>query len=160
MARGVNEKKFEANVDLSLWEQYEAWAEGRMRIQNRQLLTALFRLFLSAPEHVKLLALYGKGDQLDLAAAGSQIGGQPPTDPLLPLRQIACEMESQAFSQLSPDEQAVVSQLREWAEDDRLAAEVVEGALIDEARQRGKKGGTAAKSRQSPKRQGRGRKTG
>ena len=69
MARGVTEKKFEANIPLALYEQYEDWAEGRTRIPNTQLGEALFRLFLAAPEGVKLLALYGRGDQLASAAA-------------------------------------------------------------------------------------------
>lgn len=68
MTRGLTEKKFEANVPLALWEAYEHWAKGRAKIPNTQLMEALFRLFLAAPEGVKLLALYGRGDQLARAA--------------------------------------------------------------------------------------------
>jgi hypothetical protein len=68
MTRGLTEKKFEANVPLDLWEAYERWAKGRSKIPNTQLMEALFRLFMAAPEGVKLLALYGRGDQLARAA--------------------------------------------------------------------------------------------
>lgn len=60
----LEEKKFEARIPTALWDQYEAWAEGRAKIGNRQLLIALFRLFLRVPEWTRLLALYGKDDQL------------------------------------------------------------------------------------------------
>lgn len=65
MTRGVTEKKFEANVPVTVWREYERWAQGRGRIPNTQLLEAMFRLFLAAPESVKLLALYGRVEQLE-----------------------------------------------------------------------------------------------
>lgn len=64
MSGSLDEKKFEARVPPDLWEQYEQWAEGRAKIGNRQLLIALLRLFLRVPEWARLLALYGKEDQL------------------------------------------------------------------------------------------------
>ncbi len=68
MARGLTEKKFEANVPLPLWEAYEQWAQRRAKIPNTQLMEALFRLFLAAPESIKLLALYGRTDQVETLA--------------------------------------------------------------------------------------------
>ena len=68
MPRTPSEKKFETDIHKSLWEAYEKWADGRGRISNRQLAEALFRLFLAAPEGLKLLALYGRKDQLASAA--------------------------------------------------------------------------------------------
>lgn len=63
-----SQKKFEARVGIALWDRYEQWAEGRGRIDNAQLMTALLKLFLAAPEGVKLLSLYGRDDQLASAA--------------------------------------------------------------------------------------------
>ena len=69
MAAEKNMRKVEAHVPRPLWDEVEAWTESRGGIPTRYLLTAMFRLFLAAPEGVKLLALYGRADQLaDVAA--------------------------------------------------------------------------------------------
>jgi len=89
MPRGPNDKKFEADIPRTMWDAFETWAQHRGPINNRQLCQALFRLFLAAPEGVKLLALYGRGDQLEMAArslssscrhprSGRDRLGQPP----------------------------------------------------------------------------------
>ncbi len=57
-------KKIEGHVPLAIWTRYEKWAEERGKIQMRQLLTALFKLFLNAPDHMKVLALYGREEDI------------------------------------------------------------------------------------------------
>lgn len=68
MARGPNDRKFEADIPRAMWDQFEVWANNRGPINNRQLCQALFRLFLAAPESIKLLALYGRTDQVETLA--------------------------------------------------------------------------------------------
>jgi hypothetical protein len=54
---------FGADIPGHLWDSYERWARGRGKIDRRQLQRALFRLFLAAPEPLKMAALFGKGDK-------------------------------------------------------------------------------------------------
>lgn len=61
-------RKVEAHVPRAMWEEFEKWAEDRGPVPTRYLMIAMLRLFLAAPEGVKLLALYGRGDQLARAA--------------------------------------------------------------------------------------------
>lgn len=65
MVRGLDEKKFEANIPASVWEEYETWAQGR-DISNRQLLKAFVRLFLGAPEWLKMIALTAQEGDFDI----------------------------------------------------------------------------------------------
>lgn len=58
------DKKFNARVDNALWEQWEHWLDGRGRVTNKQLMSALLRLFLGAPELIQLKALFGRQDAL------------------------------------------------------------------------------------------------
>ncbi len=122
------EKKFEARIPISLWERYERWAEGR-KINNAQLATALLRLFLSSPEWLKLVAMFGRAEDLNVAGA---------------FEQIYLEGRSAAADQVTP------------SDDDRLAAETVRRALADEAAQHGRKG--AAPAADAPDRKARGRR--
>lgn len=65
MKQKPHEKKFEAVIPLELWTAFEAWAKGRTRMTNPQIAEALFRLFLGAPESMKILAFVANWDQLD-----------------------------------------------------------------------------------------------
>ncbi|GEM_PF-6902756 len=56
-----HQKKFEARVDITLWDRYEEWAKGRGKIDNPQLLTGLLKLFLGMTESYQMMALFGKG---------------------------------------------------------------------------------------------------
>ncbi len=64
MTESLDEKKFEARIPLELWEEYEDWAKGRAKLSNPDILIAFLRLFLHVPDWARLLAIYGKGDQL------------------------------------------------------------------------------------------------
>jgi hypothetical protein len=64
MAQQPHEKKFEAVIPLDLWRAFEAWAKNRTKMTNPQIAEALFRLFLAAPEWMKLLAFVANWDQL------------------------------------------------------------------------------------------------
>ena len=97
----------------SMWTEYESWAEGR-DITNRQLLKALFRLFLSAPDWLKVLALYGNLDRIQIEDG---------------FRQLFLEYGTA----VSPSEI-----------EDRIARMAVERALADEAAQHGRKGAAPA----------------
>ena len=72
MAQVPGSKKFEGLMPESMWTEYESWAEDR-DITNRQLLKALFRLFLSAPDWLKVLALYGKVDRIQIEEGFRQL---------------------------------------------------------------------------------------
>ena len=114
MTTGPHEKKIEGRIPIALWERYERWAEGR-KISQAHLLNALFRLFLSSPEWLKLLALFGREQDLDVAAA---------------FEQIYLEGRSAGADGVSD------------TAEDRLAAETVRRALADEAKRTGKKAGS------------------
>jgi hypothetical protein len=68
MSGEKNMRKVEAHVPHAMWEEFEKWAEDRGPVPTRYLMIAMLRLFLAAPEGVKLLALYGRSDQLARAA--------------------------------------------------------------------------------------------
>jgi len=126
MPRGPNERKFEGDIPIVLWEQYESWAVGRGKISNRQLASALFRLFLSAPEWMQLLALFGKEDQLKVDEAiyreflrsqspgkgGKAESPDPKKNLLANLRKIAQDVQGNRLRLLSPEEQKEVDDLR------------------------------------------------
>jgi len=119
-------RKIEGDIPMVLWEAYEARGKDRGKIQMRQLLTALFRLFLSAPEWMQLLALFGKEDQLkvDEAIYREFLRSQSPakdgkpespdiTKSLLAnLRKIAQDVQGNRLRLLSPEEQKEVDDLR------------------------------------------------
>ena len=128
MATGPHEKKIEGRIPIVLWERYEEWAEGR-KISQAHLLNALFRVFLSSPEWLKLLALFGREQDLDVASA---------------FEQIYLEGKSDGADRVRP------------SDDDRLAAETVRRALADEAAQHGRKG--AAPAADAPDRKARARR--
>jgi hypothetical protein len=67
MGRSPNNRKFEADVPNTVWEAYETWAQDRPGLTNRQLIHAMFRLFLAAPETLKQLSLSGRPDQMERA---------------------------------------------------------------------------------------------
>lgn len=58
--RKPNQKYVGGDIPKPLWDAVESWAAGRPKIDKRRLLTAVFRIFLAAPESVKLAALYGR----------------------------------------------------------------------------------------------------
>jgi hypothetical protein len=64
MKRGVTSKKFEADLPVELTDAYDAWAKDRPRRTNTQIVEAMWRLFLAAPEAVKLTALTGTIEQI------------------------------------------------------------------------------------------------
>ncbi|HUU94052.1 MAG TPA: hypothetical protein VM238_22905 [Phycisphaerae bacterium] len=125
MAQLPNVHKFEATIPDSMWDEYERWAMGR-DVSNRHLLKALFRLFLSAPDWLKLLALYGKTERIQIEEG---------------FRQLLAEYGPGSVN-------------RRDGEDD-LAAETVRDAEVDEAAQHGTKAGRSAGTGQSQKARGR-----
>ena len=76
MAQTTGDKKFEAKVRQSLWDQFEAWAQDRGEYTNGQLLRAFLRLFLSVPEALQLQALFGRGDRIKIQEYLTEV---PPT---------------------------------------------------------------------------------
>lgn len=71
MARGPHEKKFEADMPKVLWDEFERWADDRLPMNNKQILAAMFRLFLAVPESLRLLAIAGRLDHLEKASRES-----------------------------------------------------------------------------------------
>lgn len=67
MKRGVTSKKIEADLPVELTDAYDAWAKDRPRRTNTQIVEAMWRLFLAAPDNVKLAALDGTMDELHSA---------------------------------------------------------------------------------------------
>ena len=70
-------RQFVSHLPRDLWDEYEAWSSQRGKIQNRQLMAALFRLFLAVPDRVKLLALYGLSKELE---AELPVNGDEPAE--------------------------------------------------------------------------------
>jgi hypothetical protein len=64
MARKESEHFFGGDIDIRMWERFETWAKGRGKLSNRQIQSALFRLFLAAPEGIQLCAFTGKDDEV------------------------------------------------------------------------------------------------
>ena len=147
MPRGPHEKKFEADIPRTLFDAYEEWASGRGRISNRQLMVAMFRLFLAAPDALKMAALYGTDDQIDFGILrASQTPDEVRAD-LERIRRVAADLDDEAVRLLNADEQAVVDRLRTvlsgHAEDAKpnLAKSVVSRAVARRARRSGTTGG-------------------
>jgi hypothetical protein len=117
-------RKIEGHIPRELWERYEKWAEGRGKIQMRQLLTALFRLFLSSPEWMQLRALYATEDSLNIAAGirQSQLEfslaqeekqiDREQADPLGAVRAIVDQTKAGTMRILSPEEQKIIDEVR------------------------------------------------
>jgi hypothetical protein len=64
MTNPKEQKKFEARIAQDLWDEYEAWVGARVSVTNTQLLSGLLRLFLLAPEDVKLRTILGRPEDL------------------------------------------------------------------------------------------------
>ena len=114
VAEEKNMHRVLGHVPNSLWDRYETWSEGRGKIQMRQLLGALFRLFLAAPEWLKLMALYGKDEDMGtLVAEGFESVDETATDAWLKIKDLVGRIEPGHVKLLGPDEQAAVNELRE-----------------------------------------------
>jgi len=149
MARGPNDRNFQADIPNALWEQYEAWAEGRGKIYNRQLLTALFRLFVNAPESVKRAALNGTDDEITASIATAdaphrQAHEATPDEAegFQLLKKVTRFMGPEAKRALTPDEAATLEAFLkrkelEAARNADMTADAVERDIEDEKRKLG-----------------------
>ncbi len=72
-------KSFQAKVPMPLWDRFEAWMDGRGKLDNTQIICGLLRLFLASPEPLQLKALFGKSDNLHVLE-GAQAGGLSPAE--------------------------------------------------------------------------------
>jgi hypothetical protein len=156
MGRPENKKNLQGDIPAELHDALTDWIAAHRDVKIRQVLAAMVEMWLALPESVQatLLISPGAAKAYDLAIVRS-------IDPLAKLRQMACDMDARSFDRLTREEQDLVNQLREWAEDARLAEETVADALAIEAEMLGKTAGTGAGSKRSEKSQGRKkRKTG
>jgi hypothetical protein len=64
MAQGPDQTKFEALIRNSLVDAINAWAKERGKLSNSQIGEAMFRLFLAAPNWVRLLAFVASPEEL------------------------------------------------------------------------------------------------
>lgn len=60
-------KNFQAKIPIHVWQQWEAWLDGRGSLNNPQIFCGLLRLFLASPESLQLRALFGKEETLLVA---------------------------------------------------------------------------------------------
>lgn len=60
MARKKTDHHFAADVPGPIWSQFEKWLQGRGKLSNPQIGAVLLRLFLAAPEGIRLLAFAGR----------------------------------------------------------------------------------------------------
>lgn len=64
MAKDSSERKFEARIPTSAADRLDSLMEEH-DLSNKQILKAMIRVFLSAPEPIRAWALYGNENVLD-----------------------------------------------------------------------------------------------
>jgi hypothetical protein len=164
MAADPTKVKFEAEVSRDLWERYEQWAHGRGRIYNRQLLTALLKLFLGMPESYRSAALYGKEETFDgdeaihqtileaTSAAQDRQRAVRRAAPVAAIKEILDGLDEADLSLLPASDALLVRRFRVMMTPEaygKLAAEVVQDALAHAKETPEKTDESSAKPRRS-----------
>jgi len=170
MAADPTKVKFEAEVSRDLWDRYEQWAHGRGRIFNRQLLTALLKLFLGMPESYRTAALYGKEEMFDgdqaihqtileaTSAARDRQRAVRRAAPVAAIKEIIDDLDEADLSLLPASDALLVRRFRAMLTPEaygKLAAEVVQDSVAHAKETPEKTGEPSAK----PRRSGKARKT-
>ena len=169
MGHDPTKVKFEAEVSRELWDRYEQWAHGRGRIYNRQLLTALLKLFLGMPESYRAAALYGKGEQFDgdeairqtileaVSAAKDRRQAVQRTAPVTAIQEILHDLTEADLELLPGSDALLVRRFKVLLTPEaysQLAAEIVADAVVDATKPRGRKGASAPRGTRSAKARG------
>jgi hypothetical protein len=166
MGHDPNKVKFEAEVSKSLWDRYEKWAQGRGRIFNRQLFTALLKLFLGMPESYRTAALYGREETFDgdeaihqtilesLSAAKDRQRAVRRAAPVAAIKEILDDLDESDLELLPASDALLVRRFKTLLTPEaygRLAAEIVDDALTDKAETHGRAHASTARLPRSPK---------
>lgn len=166
MGSDPSKVKFEAEVSKSLWDRYEKWAQGRGRIFNRQLLSALLKLFLGMPESYRTAALYGREETFDgdeaihqtilesLSAAKDRQRAVRRAAPVAAIKEILDDLDESDLALLPASDALLIRRFKTLLTPEaygRLAAEIVDDALTNEAVTHGKTRESTARPPRSAK---------
>jgi len=140
MAQTPDQTKFEALIRNSLFDGVAEWVKHRGKPSNTQLGEAMFRLFLAAPNWIKLLAFIAASEDLgqlpetvwnEIVAALR--GGKPPKAPAYSDKNL-CEKYAaalEAFGAMPPEQRQTMP---------RPILELFGGAPTEEAKSQTKPG--------------------